>query len=208
MTRSPCFPRNESVTTPHAYILAGGQSRRFGSDKARALLGGEPLIARLADRIAPVVESVTVVADIEDKYADLNLHTIADRQPGLGPIGGLATALDHLVTYHRGDWLLLSSCDLVEPDVELIRRLRAAAATDRKAIAFKHDRWEPLFALYHRSIALDIGAAIADGQLAMQQLLDHVQATKLALPAGQMKIVQVNTPGELSHLCQPGNGAS
>ena len=31
-----------------AYILAGGKSSRFGSDKARAQVGGEALVARIA----------------------------------------------------------------------------------------------------------------------------------------------------------------
>lgn len=181
----------------HAYILAGGQSRRFGSDKARAHFDGRPLIRRIADRIKPHVHSVTVVADVRNKYADLGLTTIADHQPGLGPIGGLATAIDHLVAHSGGGWLLLCSCDLIDPEPTLIHRLSEAIAPGRKAIAFKAHRWEPMFALYCRSIRPDIHRAIADDRLAMQQLLDRASATPVTLPEGSSALAQANTPAEL-----------
>ena len=50
-----------------AYILSGGRSSRFGSDKARALAAGKPLILHAADTVAPVAASITVVADRPDK---------------------------------------------------------------------------------------------------------------------------------------------
>src|SRR5437879_3536860 len=89
------------------YILAGGKSRRFGSDKARAILDGKPLILHVADALRPIASSLTVVADISGKYDDLALTTITDLQPGLGPLGGLFTALNDC----RHPWLLLAPCD-------------------------------------------------------------------------------------------------
>jgi molybdopterin-guanine dinucleotide biosynthesis protein A len=74
------------------YLLAGGRSSRFGSDKARAELAGVPLILRLAHQVEPVASPLVVVADRRDKYLDLGLTTIADALPGLGPLGGLLTA--------------------------------------------------------------------------------------------------------------------
>ena len=95
------------------YILAGGRSSRFGSDKARALLDGEPLVARLARQIEPVARRVTVVAEAADTYADLGLRTIADRRPGLGPLAGLEAALLDATNPPKStaDWLILLSCD-------------------------------------------------------------------------------------------------
>ena len=75
------------------YILAGGRSSRFGSDKARAVLDGEPLIKRVARMAMPIAESTTIVADRTGKYDDLGLRSIADDPPHLGPLGGLAAAL-------------------------------------------------------------------------------------------------------------------
>ena len=85
-------------------VLAGGQATRFGSDKARAMLDGEPLIARLVKRVQPHASRITVVADVAGKYDDLGLTTIADDVPGRGPVGGLLAALRHAAALlaHRG----------------------------------------------------------------------------------------------------------
>src|SRR3954452_12325135 len=92
------------------YVLAGGKSSRFGSDKARALIDGTPLIRILADRLSPFASSLTVVAEVAGKYDDLGLKTIADQVPGLGPMGGLKTILGSLPENSRSPWFLLVSC--------------------------------------------------------------------------------------------------
>lgn len=70
-------------------ILAGGQSTRFGSDKALAKLGGRTLLERAVDELSGWCEHV-VVAGRELAPAP----TIADwPRPGMGPLGGIAAAL-------------------------------------------------------------------------------------------------------------------
>jgi molybdopterin-guanine dinucleotide biosynthesis protein A len=88
-------------------ILAGGQSRRFGSDKAAALLDGKPLIEHVAAALRAQTHGLLVVGrrwpDLQDR-PDLPTH-------GLGPLGGLAGALD----YARSagfDAVLSSGCDV------------------------------------------------------------------------------------------------
>lgn len=72
-------------------ILAGGTGRRFGSDKALALLAGRPLIAHVAARLAPQVETLVVCGR---DWA--GLPRLDDRpRAGLGPLGGLCAALGH-----------------------------------------------------------------------------------------------------------------
>src|SRR5262245_52966476 len=98
------------------YILAGGKSSRFGSDKARAIFRGEALISRIAREVEAVASQVTVVAERAGKYDDLGLRTIADLQSGLGPIGGLLTALGEC----GDDWVFIASCDMVAINIEWI----------------------------------------------------------------------------------------
>jgi len=181
------------------FILAGGKSSRFGSDKARALVDGKPLVALLAERLRTQAVSITVVADVAGKYADLNLETIADDEPGLGPIGGLKTALRVLKEPAAGGaWFLLSSCDLVGFDLQWLEALLAARTSGARAVAFKGERWEPLIALYHQSIGEDLARAIAAGELSMWKLLERVSATALPLPTNWAGSAQFNTPQELA----------
>lgn len=175
------------------YILAGGKSRRFGSDKARALLQGKPLILHVADALRPFASSTTVVADVPCKYDDLGLRTIADVQPGLGPLGGLASALAHC----GEPWLLLTSCDLPRIKQSWIDALLSAKREARQAIAFKSDRWQPVPALYHQSVAELVGEQIQRDRLAFQCLLDRASAAAQPLPRDWPATAGVNTPQEL-----------
>jgi len=181
------------------YILAGGCSSRFGSDKARAEVGGEPLIVRVAESLRPVAESVSVVADVAEKYADLGMRTIADARGGLGPIGGLVTAMNDVAAQGDTDgWLLLASCDIVEPRVEWVRTLLDARREGATAVAFRHRWWEPLLALYHVSIAPRAIRQIAEGDYKMQHLLDDVDAVAIERPAEWESMGQINTPDDLT----------
>jgi len=87
-------------------ILAGGQSSRFGSDKAVALHQGRPLIDHVADALHPHVDALAVAGrDWPD------LIRIEDApEPGLGPLGGLLGGL--LYAGQNGfDAVLTSGCD-------------------------------------------------------------------------------------------------
>ena len=98
------------------YILAGGQSSRFGRDKARVMVhSGEEisaiaLIVHVSRRLSKRADRLTVVAETAGKYADLGLATLGDVVVGCGPIGGLQTALQHV---RQPGWLLLVACDMV-----------------------------------------------------------------------------------------------
>jgi molybdopterin-guanine dinucleotide biosynthesis protein A len=72
-------------------VLAGGQSRRFGSDKALAMLGGVPLIERAVAALAPWCDEVVIVGGEREGITALRDWPA----PGLGPLGGIAAALRH-----------------------------------------------------------------------------------------------------------------
>lgn len=177
------------------YILAGGRSSRFGSDKARALVHGRSLILHVAEALAPRASSLTVVADVEDKYDDLGLRTIADRAPRLGPLAGLEAAL---LDGDEAGWLLLCSCDWVglRPEwVDLLLHAREEGAS--RAVAFKGPVWEPLLALYHRSLGAEVASRLAEGRLAPWRLLEDISARALSLPPDWEQARQVNRPDDL-----------
>ena len=74
-----------------AAITAGGQSRRFGSDKGAALLRGTPLLWHAAHALAQAEEKVLIAP--AGRYALEGWQTVADTRPGEGPLAGLETAL-------------------------------------------------------------------------------------------------------------------
>ena len=191
---------SHSTPLPDLYVLAGGRSSRFGSDKARASIGDTALITHVVRQLQPVARSVTAVAAEADKYADLGLRTIPDRSPGQGPLAGLQAAL------HDGPidrWILLVSCDFAAADACLVKPLLDAIVPGAPAVAYRAQRWEPLLALYHRSLRAEVDWRLSTGRLAMQRLLDEVGAVAVETPDDWPALTSVNTPQELADfLCR------
>lgn len=175
------------------YLLAGGRSRRFGSDKVRALLDGEPLLAWAARPLARF-GAPTVVAGRAGAYDDLGFRTIADARPGMGPLAGLEAALDDAGT----DWLFLGAGDFVGADPAWIDRLLDARRPDAVAIAFRDaERWMPVFALYHRASRPAVTRALDAGRLAARDLLDAVDAVAVEPPDDFGRARSVDDPATL-----------
>jgi molybdopterin-guanine dinucleotide biosynthesis protein A len=177
-----------------AYILAGGRSTRFGSDKARAMLHGEPLLVRLAGSLGRAGLPVLAVGQRDGQYRDLGIETIGDIEPGLGPVGGLRTALEH----RRDGWCLVCSCDLTQWRDEWLSALQSRVSASDKALAaaFRSERWDPFPGLYHTWL-LETHQDWRGGS--MQRVLNGCNAAAVPYPPGGIQ--QANSPGDL-----PGTG--
>jgi molybdopterin-guanine dinucleotide biosynthesis protein A len=143
------------------FILAGGASRRMGRNKALLELAGVPLVVRAARLLDPLVASVTLIAPAGG-YTSLGLTTVADDEPGQGPLGGIATALRITAC----DWNLVVGCDmpyLTGPWLEFL--LGAALRSPAEALLPEsaHGREEPLCAVYHRCCLPAIRVALGMG---------------------------------------------
>ncbi len=87
-------------------IIAGGKSRRFGSDKAAVLIDGTAMLDRVADGLRPQVDALVVVGREWP-----GLVSIPDRpDPQMGPLGGLCGALYHAKA-EGFDMVLTTGCD-------------------------------------------------------------------------------------------------
>lgn len=104
-------------------ILAGGQSRRFGSDKALARLDGRQLIDHAAALLVPHVDAVVICGRTAHPGAAV---CIADfPQPDLGPLGGLCAALLY-ARQQEHDAVLTIGCDTPVLPPDLLPRLATA----------------------------------------------------------------------------------
>ena len=94
------------------YVLAGGASSRFGSDKAQASLGGKSLLSRTCGMVLAVTGNVAVIAP-GSRYDLEGAGVVADRWPGEGPLGGILTALCATTESQPAcGWNLIVSCDM------------------------------------------------------------------------------------------------
>ena len=169
----PCAANSNAIT---AVILAGGQSRRLGRDKAVEPFAGEPLLRRVIRRAAAGVNSDAVIVVVADaaRAAALPLapeqRTAIDAFPGRGPLGGIYTGL----AAARTDWSLVVACDLPFLSPPLLQHL-AGLRDGVDAIAPVIDgRPEPTHALYSRRCRPAIAARIQAGQIKAADLFDDV----------------------------------
>jgi molybdenum cofactor guanylyltransferase len=160
-----------------AFILAGGESSRMGSNKALLELGGVPLIVRTARLVESVGIKRTIVGSPEI-YARLRLHAIRDDWPGAGPLGGIATAL----RASESSWNLIVACDLPYLTKAWLEHLihRAKHSHADVVLPLNDAGAEPLCAMYNKSsesaiwLALDRGVRkVTDGLAGLRA--EHIE---------------------------------
>ena len=177
------------------FVLAGGESRRMGRDKALLEIDGQPLVERIALRVKEAAGSVVIVGDPE-KYASLGFPVVPDRIAGLGPLGGLLTALEE----SQAEWNLMVACDMPAIKANTLVRLVHAIGNSgyARAIVPVSERGdEPLCALYHRECLPEVRRAIASNSLKMNDLTAELKAVRVTgFDAGVFS--NVNRPAEWS----------
>lgn len=77
------------------FVLAGGQSRRMGTDKALLEFRGQPLIARAIGILEGAGLQVVIAGARAEARSRLESfgQVMPDSETGLGPLGGICTAL-------------------------------------------------------------------------------------------------------------------
>lgn len=183
-------------------VLAGGASRRMRRDKATLPIGGEPLVWRVVRRMERAVPRVVVVgpAALRSVLAG-RADVVPDRVPGLGPLGGLASALEVV----DAQWLFVVACDMPFVAPRLVRAMldAATASPDAMILALRTTRGpEPLHAVYARSCAAAVEAQLTTTDHSLHGLLSHVVVRELPAqaaaqydPAG-LSAFNANAPAE------------
>jgi len=147
------------------YVQAGGASRRFGTDKALAELGGKTMLAQTTELVASVCSEVFIVA-AEGKYPGARAPLRADRWPGQGPLGGILTALQSSAQRSAESiWNLIVSCDMPFLTRDWLEFLcqRAQRSAAQVAGAESANGLEPLCACWKTTSMPSVQAAFDSG---------------------------------------------
>jgi len=165
-----------SMTRPiqfDAVLLAGGRSSRFGSDKAFLGWRGQPLYVAQLRKLASLAPGKLWLSTRADQPFPEFLEGVGrltDETPGLGPLGGLRSAL----AASEAPFLLVLAVDLPKMEASFLADLldRGTGAVPRT------DRgWEPLAGLYPRAELLSlVDEFLAAGKRRLQDLLDEAAA--------------------------------
>jgi molybdopterin-guanine dinucleotide biosynthesis protein A len=147
------------------YVLAGGGSRRFGFDKARAEIGGQAMLTRMCALVEDVAGSVSAVA-APGRYAEFGVWIVEDLWPGHGPLGGIITALMASAETNGGrDWNLIVGCDMPFLTREWLCYLadRALASDAEVVVPQSQHGLEPLCACWRTPATGKLQYAFEDG---------------------------------------------
>jgi len=194
----------ESSSTVSGIILAGGQSRRMGRDKALIDFQGQPIITRVMAALRELTNDIVVVSNRSDVYGPLGdpwgARVVADFDPPCGPLGGIAAGLQAM----DSELAIVVACDMPFLDVMLLRWLIDQADGNDAVVPRTGDEYEPLHAVYRRTCTNPIVQRINQGDRRVISFFADVRlraieetAWRAIDPTGR-SLVNLNTPGDLS----------
>jgi len=173
-------------------ILAGGQSSRLGVDKAAVLIGGRTLLERALSALRPFCDDLLVVGRTSWPEVLPGVRFAADEKPGLGPLGGLCTALG-LIRHARA---LVVGCDMPLLTEDTMRELLGQDGAEQATVARTHGRPQPLLAVYDRDLRPLLRRQLDSQDRSLMSLLRAVSVRYVDLSAPQA-CLSVNSPEQL-----------
>ncbi|CAH1670830.1 MULTISPECIES: molybdenum cofactor guanylyltransferase MobA [unclassified Chelatococcus] len=193
-----------SETLPTAgLVLAGGRSRRMGTDKAQLVVAGKPLLAHVLERLAPQCAVVAVNAgDDVAQATGFGYDIVKDTVPGqIGPLAGVLAGLSWCASNHPdAAWMVSSTVDTPFLPHDLVTRLheaRARAGADI-ACAASHGRSHHATALWPVALVPALHDALTlEGIRAVAAFTDRYRIAVVEWPSVPVDpFFNVNTPAD------------
>ena len=167
-----------------AVLVAGGESRRMGRDKATLLFHAKPLWQiqlELLRKLEPT--EIFVSARTDPVWRPADAQFVADDLPSRGPLSGLAASLAKVRTKH----LLALAIDLPFITEEYLKFLCTQIEPDRGVIAKIDDRFEPLATIYPHEALPNVKSALSGEDFSLQTLAGRLAAE------GKLRVVSVTS---------------
>ena len=149
----------------HAYILAGGKSKRMGEDKGLMIFKGQPLIQYVIDAVLQISDAIFIISS-NHLYKQFGFPLIADLKKDLGPAGAIDTVLSHSTAKQN----LIIACDMPFIDSLSIRTLIDQHHAEI-TVPLLNQYPEALFGIYESSIKQKWHQQVEQGLLKLSDLL-------------------------------------
>ncbi len=150
-------------------ILAGGLSRRMGGgDKALRVLGGQPMLAHVIERLRPQIGRIVLNANGDpERFAPFGLPVVADTIPDFaGPLAGVLAGMRWAQkNAPKARWIVTAAADTPFFPTDLADKFMGAAAgqANRIVLAASDDGTHPVFGLWPIALADDLERALNAG---------------------------------------------
>ena len=188
-------------------ILAGGQSRRMGANKALMQLGDDSLIAHVIRRMRHVVDELLLITNSPTEYVHLDVPMHGDILPDTGALGGIYTGLTHA----SHDAVLCVACDSPFLEPKLLAYLASVLGeydavmpyTQSETPADRNDvqiTLQTLCAAYSKRCLPIIASMLRDSELRVHALQERAHIKRISPEVWQdfdpegMSFFNINTP--------------
>ena len=185
-----------------AVIMAGGDSRRMGSDKASLVLGEQTLLQRVAEVTQTVFPQVVV--SVRTQRADVALPQVCDAYSDAGPLAGLCAGLEYAAKNGQ-TWIFAVATDMPFVRPALIEQLATYRAGVDAVVPLIDGHPQPLAAFYSIDALPAVRAlATGEGKRSLRAALERLQvayvhaADLITADPGLDSFIDLDTPEDLA----------
>ncbi|HVR58121.1 MAG TPA: NTP transferase domain-containing protein [Pseudolabrys sp.] len=195
---------HRTIADATAVVLTGGKSSRMGRPKALLPFDGEPLIVHIVRHLKRVFAETVVVAAPEQELPLLPVALVRDQVAYQGPVSGIYRGLKAATK----EVCFVTSCDAPFLDLALISHLLSEISDCDVVVPFWQERFQPLHAVYRRSVAPLLHEQLERGELRPIFLYDKVRTRKVhedeirTLDPEGMSFLNMNSPADYDSALQ------
>ena len=185
-------------------ILAGGESTRMGKNKAFIEINGKRIIDRTVSLFREIFDDVLLVTNTPLDYIELKVRIVTDLVSGKGSLGGIYTGL----FFSSSPKAFFVGCDMPFLDRRVIQYFLSLAQTADIVVQRTKDYWQPLHAIYPRTLLKPIERLLQQGELSIIKAYQGMRVREVT--GEELKpfdpdlhtLSNINTPEELKRLLE------
>lgn len=135
---------NSNIT---AYILAGGQSRRLGTDKLFAEINQTNLLQKTIETCSNLFSSVKIVAKESSKFEILATSVLLDSDLADGPMAGIISSLEDC----HDEFCFITAADYYDLSEAILHTIIESYRNEQYLGLKINGRLQPLCGVFHKS---------------------------------------------------------
>jgi molybdopterin-guanine dinucleotide biosynthesis protein A len=149
----------------------------MGTDKGLQELCGKSLISYSIQVLSELCSTI-IISTSSDAYQSFGYQTVADEIPGIGPMGGIYSALKQSNTEKN----LVISCDLPFVSKELLSYILKNSEGYQVAVPWQgNQHYEPLCGFYNLSVLDQMTTFIQKGNYKLPDLFEKISINRLVI---------------------------
>ena len=178
-----------------AYILIGGQSRRFGEQKCLVEYKGQKLTEIVYSNIVDSLKKISIVG--KENYFD-QYTFVPDNHQVQCSMNGINTALKAA----KSEWIFIIACDMPLINSKAIHYLYDNIDFAQNALIPQIDeKLQPLCGFYKRSISKNFELAIKNEEYSLFKVLNNLDIKKIAIPHKlKLQFLNINYPKDIEKI--------